>query len=170
MRLSAQCIYKDDGDTICQSITLTRDNNQTKGLGFLLQWFDPGLFWIGNLTTCWVNTDSVKDRSLCILCWIHAGVRDKNLCNSEGTIFHRDKDWDDKLVSRDVHRWWVAEGNFGRATRITTWQKDLGLWLFDSQTISIPPCCMGFLKFVWSVIWREIRYWPQKEKWTGVKC
>ena len=110
----------DDNDTICQSITLTWDNNQTEGLGFLFVVIGPWTLSNWKLDHLLVNTDSVKDRNLCILCWIHAEVGDRNLCILGGTIHHRDKDGDDRLESRDVHGWWVAGGNFERATRITT--------------------------------------------------
>ena len=50
---------------------------------------------------------------------IHAKVEDKNLCILGG-LFTIEIDGDDRIVSRDVCGWWVAEAISGRATRITT--------------------------------------------------
>ena len=50
-----------------------------------------------------------------------------------GISYHRDKDWDGILESRDVRGWWATRGNFGRATEITTRREDLGPCLFDFQ-------------------------------------
>ena len=118
--------------TICRSIRLMWESDLTEGLGFLLQWFDPGLLLTGNLITYRVNIDSMRDKNLCILGWVHAKVGDRYLCTLEG-LFTIEIDRDDRLVSRDVHSWWVDWGIFGRATGITTWRRDLGLCLFDSQ-------------------------------------
>ena len=35
-------------------------------------------------------------------------------------IYHRDRDGDDRLVSRDIRGWWVAGAISERATEITT--------------------------------------------------
>ena len=43
------------------------------------------------------------------------------------TIYHRDRDGDDRLESRDACGWWVARGNSKRATEITTGWGDLVL-------------------------------------------
>ena len=51
----------------------------------------------------------------------------QELVHSGRTIYHQDRDGDDRLESRDVRGWWVAKGNFGRATEITTGWEDLVL-------------------------------------------
>ena len=42
------------------------------------------------------------------------------LVHSGKIIYYRDIDENDRLVSRDICGWWVARGNYERATRIAT--------------------------------------------------
>ena len=51
----------------------------------------------------------------------------QELMHSRRTIYHRDRDGDDRLVSQDVCGWWVARGIFERATEIITGREDLVL-------------------------------------------
>ena len=79
--------------------------------------------WYGNvIVSCWVQTRRKESFGLNIC---KSGRQE--LVYSERLIYHRGRDGDDRLVSRDVHGWWVAGGIFGRATEITTWQQDLVL-------------------------------------------
>ena len=91
-----------------------------------------------------LNTDSMKDRNLCILDWIHAKVGYRNLCTLGG-LSTIEIDENDKLVSWDVCGWWVARAISERATEITTWQGDLVLCWFDSQV------CGSFLFYL--IVW-----------------
>ena len=59
-----------------------------------------------------LNTDSVRDRNLYILDWIHAKVGDRNLYILGGLstieIYK-----DDRSISQDIRGWWVAGGILG---------------------------------------------------------
>ena len=101
-------------------------------------------FLIKNLTTCWVNTNSVKYMTFCILCWVHTKMGDIKWCSLRG-LFTIEIDGDDILVSQNVCGWLVAIGIFqeshqdshliGRSSAVLIWFPSL-------RIISIPSCCV----------------------------
>ena len=89
--------------------------------------------WIEDVVTWFVDIDSVRNNNL-----YNSGL---NICKGgrqilvyfRKIIYHRDRDGNDRLVSRDVRGWWVARGISRKATGITTGRGDLVPCWFDSQ-------------------------------------
>ena len=97
---------------ICQSITLTWDNNQTEGLGFLFVVIGPWTLSNWKLDHL-LGEYGLGERQELVHSVLDTcrGGRQK-LVHSEGTMYHRDRDGDNRLVSRDVCGWWLAGGKF----------------------------------------------------------
>ena len=82
------------------------DSDPAQGLNYSLQWFDTKFSWSVSMRDCYLSTDSVR-KSFELNAY--KGGRQK-LDHYGRTIYHWDRDGDDRLVFQDVSSWCIAGG------------------------------------------------------------